>query len=152
MRFLGIVCVIIAVLFLVSISVTQSQVSIQKGKPVKPPKPDDPPDDPPPPEPEVTWAVQLPALGSDSMFYGIGGSGVYEDNGTNIEVSVKKNQIAGPYKKYFNFSYAFDFTITNDNLETPPADQVGFQNVGSLYEIGYPNPGPVGQFPVGGGG
>lgn len=132
-------CVIIAVLFLVSISVTQSQVSIQKGKPVKPP-----------PEPEATWAVQLPTSGS--MFYGMG-NGYYEDNGSNIEVSVSKNPISGPWKKYFNFGYAFDFILTNDNLGTgaAPSNQVGFQNVSGLYDIGYPNPGPIGVFPVWGG-
>lgn len=141
--------VIIAVLFLVSISVTQSQVSIQKGKPVKPPKPDDPPDDPPA---TATWAVQLPSFESGSMFYGRG-SGLYEDNGSNITVSVSKNPISGPWKKYFNFAYAFDFILTNDNLGTgnPPTDQVGFQNVSGLYAFDYPNPGPTDVFPVGGG-
>lgn len=140
--------VIIAVLFLVSISVTQSQVSIQ-GKPDqtgKKPKPDDPPDDPPA---TATWAVQLPTLVSGSMFYGMR-DGLYEDNGANIEVSVSKNPISGPYKKFFNFTYAFDFILTNENVGTaPPDDQVGFQNVGGLYEEDFPNPGPVGQFPVG---
>lgn len=149
LRFLGIVGVIIAVLFLVSISVTQSQVSIQKGKPVKPPKPDDQPDDPPA---TATWAVELPSFESGSMFYGMG-SGTYEDNGSNITVSVSKNPISGPWKKYFNFAYAFDFILTNDNLGTinPPSNQVGFQNVGDLYAIDYPNPGPTGIFPVWGG-
>ncbi len=146
LRFLGIVGVIIAVLFLVSISVTQSQVSIQ-GKPDqtgKKPKPDDPPA-------TATWAVQL-SVASDSMFYGMG-SGRYEDNGANIEVSVEKNSMSGPWKKYFNFTYAFDFILTNDNLGTgnPPTDQVGFQNVSELilYDVGYPNPGPVSIFPFG---
>lgn len=142
LRFLGIVGVIIAVLFLVSISVTQSQVSIQRGKPPKDPKP--------PPEPEATWAVQLPTSGS--MFYGMG-NGYYEDNGSNIEVSVSKNPISGPWKKYFNFGYAFDFILTNDNLGTgaAPSNQVGFQNVSGLYAFDYPNPGPTDEFPVGGG-
>jgi len=153
LRFLGILGVGIAVLFLMSISVTQAQVSIQvkPDKPGKPPKPDDPPDDP---VEEFTWAVRIPTLDSDSMFYGMGGG--YYENGSNIEVSVKKNPISGPYKKYFNFSYAFDFILTNENVESgvlPPADQLGFKNVSDLYlyDIGYPNPGPVGIFPVGGG-
>lgn len=150
LRFLGIVGVIIAVLFLVSISVTQSQVSIQ-GKPDKtgkPPKDPDPPDDP---VEEATWAVQLPGIGTEgTMLYG---EGTYEDNGSNITVSVSKNPISGPWKKYFNFAYAFNFILTNDNLGTgnPPTDQVGFQNVSELilYDVGYPNPGPVSIFPFG---
>ena len=149
LSFLGILGVVIAVLFLISISFTQAQVSIQ-AKGGKPGKPDKPPK--PPPEPEATWAVQLPTLSSGSMFYGMDG-GYYEDNGSNIEVSVKKNPISGPYKRYFNFGYAFDFRLTNENVGTgvPPVDQVGFQNVGDLYAIDHPNPDkPSGLFPVGG--
>ncbi len=152
LSFLGILGVVIAVLFLISISFTQSQVKIQAkggnpGKPDKPPKPDDPVE-------EATWAVELPNIDSGSMFYGMNG-GYYEDNGTNIEVKVEKNSMAGPWKKYFNFTYAFDFTITNEDAGAgaTPANQVGFKNVSglSLYDVGYPNPGPVGVFPVGGG-
>ena len=147
--FLGILGVGIAVLFLVSISVSQAQVSIQ-GKPDSPPGLDKKD-----PEVTATWAVELPVFGAEgTMLYGDGT--VYENNdddGTNIEVSVSKNPIAGPYKRFFNFGYAFDFILTNDNLGTgnPPTDQVGFQSVGDLYDVGYPNPGPIGVFPVGGG-
>ncbi|MCJ7580131.1 MAG: hypothetical protein MUP98_06315, partial [Candidatus Aminicenantes bacterium] len=138
--------VVMAVLVLMSISFTQSQVKIQV-------KPDSPPglDKKVPTEPEATWAVRLPTSDPDSMFYGVG-DGYYEDNGVNIEVSVKKNPISGPYKRFFNFGYAFDFILTNDNLGTvdPPTDQVGFQSVGGLSEIDYPNPDkPFDLFPLG---
>jgi len=145
LSFLGILGVVIAVLFLISISFTQAQVNIQvkPDKRVKPIKP--------PPEPEATWAVRIPTSDSGYMFYGIG-DGYYEDNGSNIEVSVEKNQISGPYKRYFNFSYAFDFILTNENVGTndPPVNQVGFRNVSGLYDFGYPNPGePTSLFPGG---
>ncbi len=45
--------------------------------------------------------------------------------------------------------YAFDFTITNENVGegTPPANQVGFRNVGDLDVI---DGAPTDQFPGGG--
>ena len=139
LSFLGILGVVIAVLFLVSISVTQAQVSIQV-KPEKPPKPDKP--GKPPPEPEATWAVRIPTSGSGYMFYGIGDGddGYYENNDANIKVSVKKNS-PGAWRRYFNFVYSFDFTLTNENVGEgiPPANQVGFQNVGGLYDPNYPD-------------
>ncbi len=137
----GILGVVIAILFLISISFTQAQVNIQGkgGKPGKPDKPGKPNN--PPPEEEANWAVRIPTADSSYMFYGIGeedsDDGYYENNDSNIVVSVKKNIMAGPWKKYFNFGYAFDFTITNENFGTgtPPDNQVGFQSVGSLEII-----------------
>jgi len=145
LSFFGILGVVIAALFLISISFTQAQVQTQ-GKPDSPPGLDK--KDPKEPEEEATWAVQIPtqteATNQGLMFYGMN-DGYYEDNGVNIEVSVEKNSMAGPWKKYFNFTYAFDFILTNDNLGTssPPTDQVGFQKVGGLYDDEYPNPGEL---------
>lgn len=94
----------------------------------------------PPPEPEATWAVRIPTSSdSGNMFYGVG-DGYYEDNDPYITVSVKKNK-PGTYVRYFNFAYDFDFTITNENFGTgaSPANQVGFQDVGGLYDYTYPD-------------
>jgi hypothetical protein len=107
----------------------------------KPDKPPGKPDKPEKPgEPEATWAVRIPTADPDSMFYGRG-DGYYENNDPNIRVSVKKNTMAGPWRKYFNFGYAFDFTLTNENVGTDdqPANQVGFQFVGDLYDVEYPD-------------
>jgi len=124
LSFFGILGVVIAVLFLMSISFTQPQVKIQ----VKPPT-----------EPEATWAVRLPTLDSGSMFYGVGDA-YYEDNDPNVVVTVNKNK-PGAWVRYFKFVYSFDFTITNEYFGdgVPPANQVGFQSVGGLYEFNYPD-------------
>jgi hypothetical protein len=131
LRFLGILGVGIAVLFLMSTSFTQSQVKIQ----VKPPT-----------EPEATWAVRIPNSALGNMFYGVE-DGYYEDNDANIVVTVSKNE-PGAWVRYFKFAYAFDFTITNENFGTgvPPANQVGFQSVGDLEVI---EGAPTYQFPGG---
>jgi hypothetical protein len=139
LRFLGILGVIIAVLFLVSISFTQAHAQ-KKGKPDKPPgKPDKNGE-------KATWAVRIPTSGY--MFYGIG-DGYYENNDASIRVSVEKNK-PGAWRKHYSFVYAFDFTLTNENVGTgiPPADRVGFQDVSGLYEITYPDDDkPNCQFP-----
>ena len=142
LSFFGVLGVVIAVLFLISISFTQSQVNIQV-KPDKPPKPDKPGEE------EATWAVRIPTSGSGYMFYGIGDGddGYYENNDSNIRVSVEKNS-PGAWRRYFNFVYAFDFTLTNENVGSgnPPTYQVGFENMLGLYEVtGIPS----GLFPVG---
>lgn len=124
MRFLGIVGVIIAVLFLMSISFTQSQVRIQKGKPVKPP-----------PEPEVTWAVQLPTLesGIDTMLFGDGLED-YIDGVNNIEVTVEKNS-PGAWRKDNDFVTYIGFKISN-----PTGRYVDFNGVSLIkhYKEDYP--------------
>jgi hypothetical protein len=129
LSFFGVLGVVIAVLFLISISFTQAQVQT-KGKPDKPGKPG---------KEEATWAVRIPTLVSDYMFYGIG-DGYYENNDVNIKVSVEKKS-PGAWRRYFKFVYAFDFTLTNENVGNgnPPTYQVGFQNVGDLYEVTYPD-------------
>ncbi len=131
----GILVLVTGLLFLIGISFTPAQVQA-KGKPDKPPGNG---------EPEATWAVRIPQSGN--MFYGVG-DGYYEDNDPNIVVSVKKNK-PGTWVRYFNFVYAFDFTITNENVGegTPPANQVGFRNVGDLDVI---DGAPTDQFPGGG--
>jgi len=136
LSFLGILSVLTVVLFLAGISFMQAQVKIQKK---------------PSPEPEATWAARIPTLDSGYMFYGMdANAGYYEDNDPNIVVSVKKNTMAGPWGKYYNFVYSFDFTLTNENVGTgvPPANQVGFQKVGGLYAVDYPDEDkPNCQFP-----
>ena len=130
--FLGILSALTVVLFLAGISLIQAQVPT-KGKPIKPP--------------EATWAVRIPTSGSGVMFYG--NAGYYENNGANIQVSVKKGS-PGAYRSYYKFVYAFDFTLANENVGTgtPPDYQVGFQNVNGLYDVSYPDEGkPHCQFP-----
>jgi hypothetical protein len=108
----------------------QAQVKILK-KPVKPP--------------EASWAVRIPTSGS--MFYGM--NDIYENNNANIKVSVKKGS-PGAYRSYYKFVYAFDFTLTNENVGTgiSPYYQVGFQNVSGLYGVSYPDEGKLHcQFP-----
>lgn len=153
LSFFGVLGVIIAVLFLVSISVTQAQVQITKGKPEKPPgKPDKNGE-------EATWAVRIPTIDDGYMLYGMNPDGYYP-NGGDIKVSVKMNKMAGPWKKYFNFGYAFDFTLTNADVGSgnPPDDWVGFNQVPNLSLVpddpeteeneSYPDPDkPCCQFP-----
>ncbi len=133
LSFLGVLGVVMAVLFLAGISFMQAQVKIQAK---------------PPSEPEATWAVRIPNSALGKMFYGVE-DGYYEDNDPNVVVSVNKNK-PGAWVRYFKFTYAFDFTITNENFGTgaPPANQVGFQSVRDLYEPEYPDPDkPFGVFP-----
>jgi hypothetical protein len=145
LSFFGVLGVVIAVLFLISISFMQAQVQTQgkpdkpPGKPEKPPKPEDPPD--------ATWAVRIPTSGN--MFYGVG-DGYYDDNDSNVVVSVEKNS-PGAWRRYFDFTYAFDFTITNENVGTgnPSSNQVGFENVPALYEVSPENSDLFSQFPQG---
>ena len=134
LSFLGVLGVVIAVLFLISISFTQAQVKIQK-KPVQPP--------------EATWAVRIPTLDSGYMFYGMDETGgYYENNDADIKVSVEKHS-PGAWKRHYNFVYSFDFTLTNENVGTgvPPAYQVGFQDVDGLDAVEYPDDKPYCQFP-----
>jgi hypothetical protein len=134
LSFLGILCVFVVIVFLAGISLMQAQVQIQK-KPVKPPPP-----------PEDTWAVRIPTSDSGLMFYGIG-DGYYEDNDANIQISVEKSGLS-TWKKYYDFVYAFKFTLTNENVGTEPDYSVGFQNVPEFSEVTYPDEGkPCCQFP-----
>lgn len=139
MRFLGIVGVIIAVLFLVSISVTQSQVSIQ-GKPDqtgKKPKPDDPPDDPPA---TATWAVSIPQV-EGTMLYGDGL--MYDNNNADVRIKVEKNNsmVRVNGKRELVYYYYFSFKLLN-----PTGRYAGFQNV-VLNPGEYPDGGPYCIFP-----
>lgn len=136
MRFLGIVGVIIAVLFLVSISVTQSQVSIQGKGGNKPPK-----DDPPPPEPEVTWAVSIPQV-VGTMLYGDGL--MYDNNDADVRIKVEKNNsmVRVNGKRELVYYYYFSFKLLN-----PTGRFAGFQGV-ELSTVGEPEA-PYCVFPVG---
>ena len=122
LSFLGILGVVIAVLFLISISFTQSQVKIQV-KPDKPPKP--------PPEPEATWAVSIPTVW-DTMLFGDGYD--YIDGEENIEVTVEKNS-PGAWRKDNDFVTYIGFKISN------PSDRhVDFDGISltQLHEGDYP--------------
>jgi hypothetical protein len=82
------------------------------------------------------------------MFYGMDETSGYYENGSFFEVNVKKNKITGPWGKYYDFAYAFSFVLKNENLGSEPDYSVGFQNVGDLYEVMYPDEGkPCCQFP-----
>lgn len=130
LRFLGIVGVIIAVLFLMSISFTQSQVRIQKGKPVKPP-----------PEPEVTWAVSIPQV-VGTMLYGDGL--MYDNNDADVRIKVEKNNsmVRVNGKRELVYYYYFSFKLLN-----PTGRFAGFQGV-KLSTVGEPEA-PYCVFPVG---
>lgn len=144
LSFLGILGVVIAVLFLISISFTQAQVQTQ-GKPDSPPG-----QDKKKPEEEVIWAVRIPTSDSGSMFYGIG-DGYYENNGSTVTVNVKRNKMTGVWgNRYYDFVYGFNFALINENVGSgdSPAYQVGFQNVSDLYEEICPDEDkPTCQFP-----
>lgn len=124
--------VVICALIFIGISSLEAQ---NKGK-----KPNEPPGKPdkeekPPPEEEANWAVRIPtkteALNDDLMFYGMDAIDGYYENNDYITVSVKKNTMAGPWKKYFNFGYAFNFTLTNNKVGTgqTPDHFVGFEDL-----------------------
>ncbi|MFW6140559.1 MAG: fibronectin type III domain-containing protein [Acidobacteriota bacterium] len=122
--FLGVLSVLTVVLFLAGGSFMQAQDN------------------------EDTWAVRIPtqteAADNGLMLYGMEGADgtyLYENNGTTIEVTVQKNSISGPWNRYYDFVYKFNFKLTNDNLGTgaQPTNYVGFQNVTGLYEVTYPD-------------
>ncbi len=92
--------VVICALIFIGISSLEAQNKSSKGKPVKPP-----------PEEEATWAVQLPAEGN-TMLYG-DGTGIYSGQEENIEVTVKKNMLSGPWKKDNDFITYIGFKISN---------------------------------------
>ncbi|MBS3820016.1 fibronectin type III domain-containing protein, partial [bacterium] len=66
---------------------------------------------------------------------------LYENNGSTIEVTVQKNSITGPWKRYYDFAYNLNFKLTNENVGTgiAPEDYVGFQDLPVLYEVTYPD-------------
>jgi len=133
----GILGVVIAVLFLISISFTQAQVSIQ-AKGGKPGKPDKPPK--PPPEPEATWAVQLPVAGTGgTMLYGDGTT--YINNNIDMIIKVEKG-FSLISRGQLAFHYYFSFKLVNSTERF-----AGFQNVG-LTTVGDPES-PFCIFPVG---
>lgn len=122
LSFLGVLSVLTVVLFLAGSSFMQGQDSGD------------------------TWAVRIPtqteATNNGLMFYGMDSTdGLYENNGSTIEVKVYKNSMSGSWNRYYDFVYNFDFKLTNDNLDTgvQPTNYVGFQNVASLYDVGYPD-------------
>jgi len=127
----GILGVVICALIFIGISSLEAD-SIGK-KPVKPP--------------EANWAVQLPAAGSeiDTMLYG-DGTGIYSGQEENIEVTVKKNRLSGPWKKDNDFITYIGFKISNsaNNYRYVDFDWVSLIEVDpSQYDfvdpdIGYP--------------
>jgi len=120
--------VVIAVLFLISISFTQAQVNIQ-GKGGNPGKPDKP-DKPGKPGGKDAWAVRIPTLEEGKMFYGMdpnNGNTYYLNNGENIKVSVEKNKMTGYYGRFVDFVYALKFILTNKDTSIPPEYYVGYQ-------------------------
>ncbi|TET66192.1 MAG: hypothetical protein E3J56_14785 [Candidatus Aminicenantes bacterium] len=150
LSFFGILVIVIGLLFLIGMSTSQAQDQA-KGKPDKPDKPPGKPDKP---GEETTWAVRIPTKTEAMMFYGmnlIDGKSYYLNNDKDIEISVKKEKMAGPWRKYYDFSYAFKFSLTNNNAGTgiSPDYFVGFQYVESLDLIEYPDPDkPCCQFPT----
>jgi len=122
--------VVIAVLFLISISFTQAQVNIQ-GKGGNPGKPDKPGEE------EVTWAVQIPTEGT--MLYGDGT--MYTNNDSDIRIKVEKgySRISKGQKA---FHYYFCFKLVNETSR-----YAGFQSVGFHDVIQYPDEGPCCIFP-----
>jgi len=135
LSFFVILGIVICALIFMGISSLEAQ-----GKGKKPDKPPGKPDKPG--EEEATWAVRIPTYNSVYMFYGIGDGddGYYENNDSSIKVSVEKTS-PGAWRRYFNFVYAFDFTLTNENAGSgiQPTYQVGFQNVFGLYDVEYPD-------------
>ena len=129
--FLGILGVVIAVLFLVSISFMQAQVKIQK-KPVKPP-----------PQPEATWAVELPVFETPgTMLYGDGDSYTNNDNEVRIKVEKGGSRVKVDGRNQIVFYYYFSFKLLNPTY----GRYAGFQNV-VLNEVAYPDVGPSCIFP-----
>jgi len=133
LSFLGVLGVVIAVLFLISISFTQAQVQTQ-GKPDKPPgKPDKPGEE------EATWAVQLPGFGTeDTMLYGDGN--MYVNNGNDVRIKVEKGY-SRISKGQTAFHYYFCFKLVNET-----SHYAGFQSV-ELYTANFPDDGPFCIFP-----
>jgi len=117
--------IVIAALFLISISFTQAQVKIQK-KPVPPP--------------EATWAVQLPEAGTEgTMLYGDGTTYINNDNDVRIKVEKGSSRIG---KGQTAFHYYFSFKLVNET-----SHYAGFQSVGFHDVILYPDEGPCCIFP-----
>ena len=132
LSFFGILGVVIAVLFLISISFTQAQVQTQ-GKPpwAGPPDKEEPE--------EATWAVELPGVGTvGTMLYGDGI--MYENNDGEVRIKVEKGY-SRLRKGQTAFHYYFCF-----KLVTPTNRFAGFQNVDLTLE-GNPDEGPSGIFP-----
>ncbi|MBS3819994.1 hypothetical protein KGY73_10910, partial [bacterium] len=95
MGFWGVLAVLTVVLFLAGSSFMQAQDN------------------------EDTWAVRIPteteATDAELMFYGMentDGVYLYENNGSTIEVTVQKNSITGPWKRYYDFAYNLNFKLT----------------------------------------
>jgi len=137
----GILGVVIAVLFLISISFTQAQVNIQ-AKPDKPPGKPDKPGKPPkdPPAPEATWAVRIPTE-DNTMLYGDGATYTNNDTGVIIKVEKGKSMVRVDGKRQIVFYYYFCFKLLN-----PTSRYAGFQGV-VLNEVTYPAVGPYCIFP-----
>lgn len=131
--FFGILGILTAVLFLASISFMQAQVQA-KGKPDKPPgKPDKPGEE------EATWEVQLPILGGGlpAMLYG-DGEGNYSDQDKNIDVTVEKKKMSGPWKKDNDFYTRIEFKLSNPTLRYVDFEFGEGFSLQKLYEEDYP--------------
>ena len=124
----GILGIVICALIFIGISSLEAQ---NKGKK-------------PPPEEEANWAVQLPT-GINTMLYG-DGAGIYSGQEENIEVTVRKNRLSGPWKKDNDFITYIGFKISNsaNNYRYVDFDLVSLTEVDpSQYDyvdpdIGYP--------------
>jgi len=112
LSFLGILGVVIAVLFLISISFTQAQVNIQ-AKPENPGKPDKNGE-------EATWAVQIPVAGNTMLY---GDSDTYINNDSDVRIKVEKGYTR-LRKGQRAFHYYFCFKLVNPTLR-----YAGFQDV-----------------------
>ena len=135
LSFLGILGVVIAVLFLISISFTQAQVKIQDKPPWAGPKDG---------EEEATWAVELPVAGTDgTMLYG--DDIRYTNNDADIRIKVEKgsSMVRVDGKRKIVFYYYFSFKLVNPTY----GRYVGFQGVEFNDVIQYPDEGPCCIFP-----
>lgn len=115
---------------------------VKTDKPENPGKPDKPGK---PGGEKATWAVQLPTLGSniDTVLFG-DDSGYYDDQYEDIEVTVEKNKLVGPWGKDNDFVTKIVFKISNPTNRYVDFDGVSLGYLDSdVYDcvdpdIGYP--------------
>ncbi|MCK4789502.1 MAG: hypothetical protein KAV87_37520 [Desulfobacteraceae bacterium] len=126
LSFIVILGAVICALIMLGSSSLNALVAGKPDKPANPGKPDKPGK---PGEEEATWAIQIPTSGN-YVLYG-DDSGYYEDGVQNIEVTVEKNKLGGPWGKDNDFVTHIRFKISN------PTDRyVNFEEV----SLGYLDP------------